>query len=339
MFGRRIDKESQNRGARAPGSPGKSTVLLSWRRLRGGANEKVMNRRQFLVLSAAAASARAETPAEGPLISFGLLTDVQYADAEPEGERHYRESIQKLKDAATDLAKEKLPFSLHLGDVIDRDFPSFASVLPLFDGLGHPVRHLLGNHDYSIKDAEKDAVVKTLGMPADYYSFRSNGVRFVMLDTNDVSTYKHPQNDEGQLAAKVMMEKISGANNAKPWNGGASPAQLAWLEKELAEADAAKESALICGHHPLIPELGLQAWNSRAILELIDRHPSSRAYLCGHNHAGGEVIQNGIPYITLKSVLHQPGVTAYSVMRLFKDRLVIEGRGREISREVPLRAV
>lgn len=298
-----------------------------------------MKRRQFLALSAAAASARAEAPSDGPLLSFGLLTDVQYSDAEPEGERHYRESIPKLKDAATDLAKEKLPFSLHLGDVIDRDFSSFAAVMPLFAGLGHPVRHLLGNHDYSIKDAEKDSVVKTLGMPADYYSFRSNGVLFVMLDTNDVSTYKHPKDGDGQLAAKAMMEKLSGANNAKPWNGGASPAQLAWLEKELAAADAAGERAIICGHHPLIPEEGLQAWNSRAILEVIEHHPSSSAYFCGHNHAGAQAVSNGLPCITFKSILHQPGVTAYSVVRLFKDRLVIEGRGREKSREVPLRAI
>ena len=119
-----------------------------------------MTRRQFLALSAAAAAtARGEEPADGPLVSFGLLTDVQYADAEPQGERHYRESIPKLEAAVKDLAKEKLPFSLHLGDLIDRDFSSFAAMLPLFAGLGHPVRQLLGNHDYSIKDAEKTKVV------------------------------------------------------------------------------------------------------------------------------------------------------------------------------------
>lgn len=295
-----------------------------------------MTRRQFLVLSAAA-SARAESPADGPLVSFGLISDVQYADAEPEGERDYRESIPKLKAAVEDLAGEGLPFTLHLGDVIDRDFSSFAAVLPLFEGLGHPIRHLLGNHDYSITDAEKAGVVKTLGMPADYYSVRSNGVRFVMLDTNDVSTYKHPKGGAGLLAAKAMMEKLSGAGNANPWNGGVSSAQLNWLEKELAEADAAGEPAIICGHHPLLPEEGHQSWNNREILEVIERHPSSRAYFCGHNHAGAQAVSNGLPCITFKSILHQTGVTAYSVVRLFKDRLVIEGRGREKSREIPLR--
>lgn len=296
-----------------------------------------MNRRRFLALSAAAASARGETTADGPLVSFGMLTDVQYADAEPQGERHYRESIPKLKDAVKDLAGEGLPFTLHLGDVIDRGFSSFATVLPLFAGLGHPVRHLLGNHDYSVKGGEKTGVVETLGMPEDYYSFRSNGARFVMLDTNDISIYKHPKGSARQLAAKTMMEKLSGAGNAKPWNGGASPAQLTWLEKELAEADAAGDPAIICGHHPLLPEKGHQAWNNREILEVIERHPSSRAYFCGHNHAGAQSVFKGLPCITFKSILHHPGVTAYSVVRLFKDRLVIEGRGREKSREIPLR--
>lgn len=51
------------------------------------------------------------------------------------------------------------------------------------------------------------------------------------------------------------------------------------------------------------------------------------AYLCGHNHAGAEVIVKGVPFLTFKSILRQPQVTAYAVVRLFKDRLVIEGRG------------
>lgn len=301
-----------------------------------------MNRRQFLALSTAAVSmAKAGTEAgqAGPLLSFGLITDVQYADVDPQGERHYRESIPKLKAATADLAKEKLPFSLHLGDAIDRDFSSFATILPLFAGLGHPVRHLLGNHDYTVAEGEKGRVVSTLGMPGDYYAFKVSGVRFVMLDTNEVSTYKYPEGSAADLAAEEAMKKMAGtgSNNAKPWNGGVSPAQLAWLEKELTDADAANEPVIVCGHHPLLSEDGHQAWNNREILAVIDRHLSARAYFCGHNHAGGQVIEKGVPYITFKSILHEPGVTAYAVIRLYKDRLAIEGRGREKSREIPLR--
>jgi len=301
---------------------------------------KGMTRRRFLALSAAA-TARGEEPADGPLVSFGLLTDVQYADAEPEGERHYRESIPKLEAAVKDLAKENLPFSLHLGDLIDRDFSSFAAVSPRFAGLGHPVRQLLGNHDYTLADAEKTKVVETLGMPADYYVFRVSGVRFVMLDTNDLSTYKYPKGSAQELEAKAMMKQLAseGLMNAVSWNGGVSPTQLAWLEKELTSADEAGEPAIVCGHHPLLPEEGHHAWNSRDILDVIVRHKSSSAYFCGHNHAGAQAEFKGLPCITFKSILHEPGVTAYSVVRLFKDRLVIEGRGREKSREVPLRTV
>ena len=160
-----------------------------------------------------------------------------------------------------------------------------------------------------------------------------------MLDTNDVSTYKYPEGSPEALAAEAELRNMTsdGSNNAKPWNGGVSPKQLAWLETQLTAADAAKEPVIICGHHPLLSEEGHQAWNNREILAVIDRHPSARAYFCGHNHVGGQVIEKGVPYITFKSILHEPGVTAYAIVRLFKDRLVIEGRGRETSREIKLR--
>lgn len=305
-----------------------------------------MNRRRFLALSTIASTltkARAETYTgkTQALLSFGLITDVQYADAAPEGERHYRESIPKLKAAAGDLAKENLPFSLHLGDVIDRDFASFAKILPHFEGLGHPVRHLLGNHDFSIADGEKGKVASTLGMPADSYAFTASGVRFVMLDTNEVSTYKYPAGSPRDLEARTVFETLAAAkpNNAEKWNGGVSQNQLAWLKKELAAADAAKTPVIVCGHHPVLPEEGHQAWNNRDILAAIENHPCVRACLCGHNHAGAEATDKGIPCITFKSILHEPGVTAYCVVRLYQDHLVIEGRGREASREIKLRAM
>lgn len=264
------------------------------------------------------------------------MTDVQYADVEPQGERHYRESIPKLKAAVADLAGQKLPLSLHLGDVIDRDFSSFEAIMPLFTPLGHPVKHLLGNHDFSVKDEMKSRVTSTLGMPQDYYAFRHSGVCFIMMDTNDVSSYKYPQGSKEDLAAKTEAAKLTAAKsaNAQPWNGAVSPAQLDWLEKQLAAADQAKEPAIICGHHPLLPVGGNSVSKNADLSEILTRHPSVRAYFCGHVHAGAEVVVKGVPFITFKSILHQPDVTAYSVVRLFKDRLVIEGRGRENSREI-----
>ena len=80
-----------------------------------------------------------------------------------------------------------------------------------------------------------------------------------------------------------------------------------------------------------------QAWNANDVTAVIDRHPCIRAYFNGHNHAGAEVMRKGVPYITFKSLLHEPGVTAYSVIRLFEDRLEIVGNGREQSRVISLK--
>ena len=303
-----------------------------------------MNRRKFIGLSAAAASLTAtrgagQDSAEKPLLSFGLITDVQYADVDPNGERHYRESIPKLKTAVEFLTKKSLPFTLHLGDFIDRDFKAFDAVLPLLGVLGHPIHHLLGNHDYTVTDGEKGLVVAKLGMPDDYYTLRKSGVRFVMIDTNDVSIYKYPKGSPENLGADALLKKLTAENfaAAKQWNGGVSPAQLTWLDGELTAATAAKERVILCGHHPLLPADANQAWNSGDLLAMIDKHPCVAAYFCGHNHAGAEEIRNGIPYITFKSMLHEPGITAYSVIHLHKDKLEIEGYGREQPRVIPLK--
>jgi len=302
-----------------------------------------MNRRKFIGLSAAAASVAAVRGAGEevkPVLTFGLITDAQYADVDPNGERHYRESVPKLKAAVESLSKQKLPFTLHLGDFIDRDFAAFDVMLPLLVPLGHPVRHLLGNHDYTVSDGEKDKVRAKLGMPHDYYTFRESGVRFVLIDTNGVSVYKYPADSPQTRDADTILKKLAaeGLNAAKKWNGGVPGSQIGWLEKELTAADAAKEPVILCGHHPLLPADGHQVWNSEGLLEVIDKHPAVIAYFCGHQHGGGEVVRNGIPYITFKSMLHEPGVNSWSVIHLFKDKLRIEGYGREVPREIPLKA-
>ena len=275
------------------------------------------------------------------MLTFGLITDVQYADADPNGERHYRASVEKLKTAADALAGKKLPFTLHLGDFIDRDFTAFDAVLPLITRFSHPVYHLLGNHDYSVTDGEKSLVAAKLGMSRDYYSFTKSGVRFVMIDTNDHSVYKYPKDSPQTVEAEAYLKQLAEqhANNAKAWNGGVAGAQLAWLDQELSAADAAKEPVILCGHHPLIPAGGMQAWGSSVLLAMIDKHPSIVAYFNGHEHAGAEVIRDGIPFITFKSVLHEPDKNSWSVIHLFKDKLEIEGYGREQSRVIPLRPI
>ena len=302
-----------------------------------------MNRRTFLGSAAAAGViprfARAAEEAT-PLLRFGLITDAQYADVEAEGERHYRSTPEKLKRAVEALHDEKLPFTLHLGVFIDRDFKSFDVMLPLLQGLEHPVHHLLGNHDYSVVDAEKGKIVSTLGMPSSYYSFRSNGIRFLMTDTNEVSVYRHPEDSPETAKAKEILDRLKAekAPGGKPWNGGPSGEQLAWLDKELTLADEAQERVIVCGHHPLIPADMHQAWNHAEVIAVLEKHPSVIAWFNGHNHAGDFVEKNGIPYVTFRSMLHHPDNNAYSVVEVHANRVRVKGFGREVSRELKIRA-
>lgn len=295
-----------------------------------------MKRRHFLG-SAAIASLLPEASAaenDKPLLRFGLIADAQYVDAEVQGERHYRSTPEKLKQAVEELRAADLAFTLHLGDFIDRDFKSFDTMLPLLAGLGHPVHHLLGNHDYSVGNTEKGRVTSMLGMPHDYYTFRSGGIRFVMLDTNDVSIYKEPAGSTRSKDAEKILAGLKEAKQpgAEPYNGGLSEGQLAWLERELSAADAAKETVIVCGHHPLLPAETHQAWDAAEVVAVLEKHPCVLAYFNGHNHAGDFAEQKGIAYVTFRSMLYHPGINAFSVIEVYPDRIAIQGHGREESR-------
>jgi len=70
---------------------------------------------------------------QDPILTFGLLSDVHYCDCDKMGDRHYRESLDKLKLAIDDLNQEDLDSVINLGDLIESDFDSYSKVLPVLD--------------------------------------------------------------------------------------------------------------------------------------------------------------------------------------------------------------
>lgn len=266
-----------------------------------------------------------------PNFQFGLIADAQYADIDPKGTRFYRNSLEKVAEAVQTFNEQGMAFTVHLGDFIDRDASSFSKILPIFNQVNGPKYHLLGNHDYAM-DAQ--TVANTLGMPFFYYDFSYNGWRFIVLDTNDLSTYANPAGSEKYNKALNTYDvlKWTGVDNAQTWNGGVDSEQMVWLQNVLATSVKAGEKVVVLGHMPVAPMNVHNAWNDDALVKMFESSGNVVAYFNGHNHVGNYVEKNGIHYVNFKGMVETADTNAYSIVRVYPDRLEIKGYGREQNR-------
>ncbi|MCE2862311.1 MAG: metallophosphoesterase [Opitutaceae bacterium] len=273
------------------------------------------------------------------LFSIGLVADAQYADVPDKGTRFYRASIGKLGAAVEHFNRTDLVFCAHLGDLIDREWRSFDEIMRPLAASRHRWHQVLGNHDFEVLEAEKPRVPGRLGMKGRHGAFDHDGFRFVVLDTNDLSTYAHPVGAAERAAAERELTRLQAAKvrQAKPWNGGVSAPQLAWLERELAGARSRGQRVIVFAHHPVWPDNDHNVWNAPELLAILDRHPHLVAWLNGHNHAGAFGERHGVPFVTLKGMVETAATTAYALARILPDRLILEGQGREPSRELKFR--
>lgn len=275
-----------------------------------------------------------------PLLRFGVIADPQYADADPDLalDRHFRQSLRRVAQAIETFNGRDLDVVITLGDLIDRDWASFDAVLPLYRTLNHRALFLPGNHDFAVDPAHLGAVHKRLGMPAPYHDLLIGGIRLVILDGSEVSTFAlpagHPRHD--MAAQRLASLQQAGAHNAQAWNGTLSEAQFAWLTEVLEDAADDGEPVMILCHYPVFPPNEHDLWDAPRVLALIERFPNVRAYLNGHNHAGNEGIRGGTQFVTFKGMVDTPDQTAFAIVSLFEDRMEIEGFGREESRVLPL---
>ena len=269
-----------------------------------------------------------------PLFQFGAVADCQYCK-QTSAVRKYSQSTQKLTECVAHYNKLNLAFVVHLGDFIDRDFESFAKVVPIYNRLKAPHYHVLGNHDFSVVDEKKASVPAQLGLKNRYYDFAHKGWRFIVLDGNDVSLYAYPKNDPRSKAATAFHRRLKAGTPT--WNGSVGDKQLAWIESKLKSATKAKERVMLFCHFPVHPANVHNLWNHSAITELLAKYPCVAAYLNGHNHAGNYGEKNGIHYLSLKGMVDTEK-NSYSVMEVHADRLILKGFGRQENREMKLSA-
>lgn len=270
-------------------------------------------------------------------LRVGIIADIQYCDCETRGSRFYRNSLQKLDDCVADLNREKVDFSINLGDLVDRDTDAnLKEILIRLDKLDKQVYNTPGNHDYD-GVIDNNQLYSRLGMPSSYYSFVKGGWRFVMLNTNEVASYANISGTPLEQELFDMGEKIKNDDrkNRAPYNGGISLAQLNWLKQELGEAEKKNEKVIVLSHHPLYAASGLTALNDLEIIEMLAEYSCVRAGISGHHHPGDFGTYKGIPFITTEGMIETEQENAYGILELSDSQIVLIGKGRTKSYTLP----
>lgn len=273
---------------------------------------------------------------EAPLVRFGAIADPQYAPAPPRGSRYYANSLAKLAEAVDALNEEDLDFVITLGDIIDRHVEAYNHILPIYQRIETDNWFVLGNHEYDVHRDYVQTVPMYLGMDARYYSFTENGVRFITVDGNDLSMYATPKDTPRFEEAEAMFNALVEAEavNAQSWNGGIGQEQFAWLKSELDAAQSANELVIVFNHFPAAPEDIHNLWNYKDVQTMLGQYDNVMAYFNGHNHKGhyGEV--DGVHYVTVEGMLETANTSAYAIIEVYPDRVVMDGFGRASDREL-----
>lgn len=273
-----------------------------------------------------------------PTLKIGLITDIQYADIDPKGQRYYRNSLYKLTESIHAFNQEKLDFVLNLGDVIDRNISSLDSVTLRLKSLQHKIYHTTGNHDYS-PTLSNEALFKKLKMPSEYYTFSKKGWTFIVLNTNEVSTYANTKGTwkEQELNLLIKTSKKENRKNAASYNGGISSKQMNWLIKTLEKSTKRGNKVIILSHHPLAFASGFSALNDKELQTLFSKYTCVKAILSGHHHAGDYGVIGGVHYVTAEGMLETERSNSYAEVEFYENQINIIGHGRMTSRTLQLR--
>jgi hypothetical protein len=263
----------------------------------------------FLFACVAAHPVTAQSP---PLVRFGVVTDLHYADVDPIGTRAYRESDAKLAECVQVLSVKEAAFLIEVGDFKDQDQkPDEARTLgylrkieSVMAGFHGPRYHVIGNHDTdSLSKTEYLSVALNSGVVpnATHYTFVSGGVRFVVLDAD------HRSDGADYERGNFM------------WNDTNIDApQVEWLAKTLA---ASREPVIVFVHQQLDGSGDYYVKNAAQVREVLEKSGKVIAVMQGHRHEGAFSEINGIPYFTFKALIEGtwPDHSAYALVDVMPD--------------------
>ncbi|KAK4794362.1 hypothetical protein SAY86_012356 [Trapa natans] len=302
-----------------------------------------------------------------PLFSFGVISDVQYADI-PDGRsfigipRYYRHSVLVLERAVKHWSQlNRLRFAINFGDIVDGFCPkdqSLSSVKKMvseFEKFNGHVYHMIGNH--CLYNLPRNELLPLLKIPSiegsAYYEFSPTPeFRFVVLDGYDISAIGWPQDHPKTLQAhQFLREKNPNIDMNSPnglmglerrflmFNGAVGKEQLDWLDQILKDATMLNQKVVVCCHLPLHPgAISEEAllWNCDEVMEVIHGYKCVKVCLAGHDHKGGHSVDShGVHHRVLEAALEcPPGTDAFGYIDVHEDRLSLVGTGKMESSEL-----
>ena len=268
-----------------------------------------------------------------PILKVGLVADPQYADRPSTGIRLYRESLWKLDEAIDTFNSSGVDVVQTLGDVIDRDWDSFDSILPIYQKINSDIEnyHVLGNHEFAMDPVYFEDLLERLSMPSYYYSYIKKGWRFIALDANDYAYYSNPLHNRDINQINTYYENTEGNANHRISNSAIGEEQQKWLIQELEDAHILNQKVIIYSHSPLRPlALRTNLWNDFEIIEIIENSSNVVAFINGHNHAGDYIFKNGIHYISMSGMV-ETTINSFGILEIYNDSLVLKGYGNQPS--------
>lgn len=282
-------------------------------------------RRQFLRqgslwLAAAPLANAAVAAGDPPAIRIGLLTDLHYADKDPKGSRHYRETLAKLEEAGAFFERRSPAFVVELGDLIDAaaDVPTEMGYLKrigtAFAAVATNRHHVLGNH--CVDTLTKAEFLGGVGQERSYYSFDAGGFHFVVLD------------------ACFRADGVGYERKNFDWkDANLPPAELEWLRADLATATG---GVVVFAHQRLDTDDVHAVRNAAEVRAILEASGKVRAVFQGHSHKNALSDLGGIHYVTLRAMVEGSGATenGYSLLSLHPDgRIELEGERMQSSHE------
>lgn len=275
-----------------------------------------LGRRAFLrsgtlVLTAAAVPAELLRPvtlfaADGAApLRVGLVTDLHYADKPAAGTRHYRQTLDKLAEAAGKFAGQPPDLLVELGDFIDAadsvdvERSYLRTINGPFSEICKERHYVLGNH--CVDTLKKQEFLEQVEQQRSYYSFDRGGVHFVVLDAcfrSDGEPY--------------------GRKNFHWTDANIPAAELEWLQSDLQQAE---RPVIVFAHQRLDVSNNHGVKNNAAVRSILEASGRVRAVFQGHSHQNDLKEIGGIPYCTLVAMIEGSGAenNGYSMMEIDPD--------------------